>query len=166
MPPSFPTTSPVATAAARILAAYLSNHHVSPAEAAGLSSAIAETLARLTGLAAAKSEPPHAPAAKTVSRRRAKPRTPPKAQAVELPEAVADAEPESEPEAALVMLSNQEPQESDVAVMETEPAVEASAEDLPRKRKRPSRPRSRRGKSPASATDGDEPDDDVAAISG
>lgn len=49
MPPPFATTSPVAVAATRILAAYLSNHKLSPTEAANLSGTIVEALGRLVG---------------------------------------------------------------------------------------------------------------------
>ena len=51
MPSPLPTTSLVAVASARILAAYLTNHKLSPAEAASLGGKIAHTLGRLTGAA-------------------------------------------------------------------------------------------------------------------
>ena len=73
--PSFPTTSPVAAATARILAAYLSNHKLSPAEAASLSGRIVDALVSLaSGCGRVMSETPPARAEQPAAKRRAKPR--------------------------------------------------------------------------------------------
>jgi hypothetical protein len=148
VPPPFPTTSPLAVAATRILAAYLSRHKLSPAEAASLGGTIADALASLARGASVKSNTAPAPAEDLLPRRQAKPRTPRQARAV-----VAEAEVPimSElpvPMPAPIVESEPEPEPTQAP----EPAVEtevAGAAEMPRKRKRPSRPRSRRGKAAA-----------------
>ena len=165
MPPSFPTTSPVAIATARILSAYLSNHKLSPAEAASLGGDIADTLAGLTSGLPSRSRvtsepPPLVPTEEPAPVRQAKPREP--RLAASRPEPRAEPEPDAEQEADLAAVADREPEERlTAAAAPTQPTVAEAAADLPRKRKRPSRPRSRRGKGASSATEttpGDAPD--------
>ena len=176
MPPLIPTTSPVAIATARILAAYLSNHRLSPAEAASLSTKIAETLVSLTGGANAVTPRPafgEEPAAKRpVKPRRAQQArmAPIKAASVAEPQAAPIAEsitePDPEPVVAEAEAADRDPEDTatsspePIPEPEPEPEVEpegeaqagaAGVEEEPRKRKRPSRPRSRRGKGAGAA---------------
>jgi ribonuclease E len=164
VPPSFPTTSPVAIETARILSAYLSNHKLSPAEAASLGGDIADTLAGLTSGLPSRSRvtrepPPLVPTEEPAPVRQAKPREP--RLAASRLEPVAEPEPDAEQEADLAAVADREPEDGPApAAAPTQPAV-AEAADVPRKRKRPSRPRSRRGKGASSATEttpGDAPD--------
>jgi hypothetical protein len=167
VPPSFPTTSPVAIATARILSAYLSNHKLSPAEAASLGGDIADTLAGLTSGLPSRSRvtsepPPLVPAEEPAPVRQAKPREP--RLAASRPEPHAEPEPDAEQEADLAAVADREPEDGPApaaAPTPTQPTVAEAAADVPRKRKRPSRPRSRRGKGASSATEttpGDAPD--------
>ena len=181
MPPSFPTTSPVAIATTRILAAYLSNHRLSPTEAASLSEIIVTTLAELTGDADGLVRSRSAAAQEPKARRQAAPRAPRQARAVApvepvrlklaaAPDADADADadgdaeldldPEREAEAMAEPppLANHQPEDGPVPPVQSVQAAEAEAgadEGLPRKRKRPSRPRSKRGQVSAAASASD-----------
>lgn len=142
MHPLFPTTSPVALATRRILAAYLSNHRLSPAEAASLSGTIADTLARFgAGASVARNaalvptEEPPPP--------RTKPRRPRQAQVV-----TTEAEVPSRMELSSPMPESSvepEPEEGPEPIQASAPQVAGTA-GMSRKRKRPSRPRSKRGK--------------------
>jgi hypothetical protein len=157
VPPLLPTTSPVAVAAARILAAYLSNHKLSPAEAASLSGTIVETLAGLARQGRAMSNPTLRLVAEPAPARRTK--------ALARRHVPAEVEPpaprsgtrtgtgsglSAEPEAETQPIS--EPDDGAIPSPEpsgaSAPDLQAEATDvldLPRRRKRPSRPRSRRG---------------------
>jgi hypothetical protein len=148
VPLSFPTTSPVAVATARILSAYLSNHKLSPAEAAGLGERIADALGSVANGAVTKRHPPAALAPEPAPWRQARPRLARQARAI-----AAEAPPEPERVARVSEpVAEREPEAEPVAppqpVQELEPSAQAEtieAANLPRKRKRPSRPRSRRG---------------------
>jgi hypothetical protein len=170
VPPSLPTTSPVAVATTRILAAYLSNHRLSPAEAASLSGIIADTLASLTNGGSMKRHMAAASVEEPAPRRQAAPRAPRQARAVAatpppglappisipepIPEPITEPEVESGPVTRAVEVAN--PPHEETYLTAPEPVAEAEAEadaepevadaaGSPRKRKRPSRPRSRRG---------------------
>jgi hypothetical protein len=152
--PPFPTTSPAAIATARILAAYLANHKLSPAEAASLGGRIADALVSLTNATDVKSETPLAQAEKPAPKRRAKAGISREARTVAveatMPEPIA--EPEPEPDAQ--PMAEREPEDRPVPAAEPIQAAppEASvAAEFPRKRKRPSRPRSKRGQGAAPA---------------
>ncbi len=174
MPPSLPTTSPVAVATTRILAAYLSNHRLSPAEAASLSGIIADTLASLTNGGSMKRHMAAASVEEPAPRRQAAPRAPRQARAVaatpppgleppiSIPEPIPGPIPEpiTEPEVASGPVTRAvevaDPPLEETYLTAPEPVAEAEAEadgepevadaaGSPRKRKRPSRPRSRRG---------------------
>ncbi len=175
MPPPFPTTSPVAVATTRILAAYLSNHKLSPAEAVGLSGTIAQVLASLAAGTAVKNV---VPLAEQAPKRQAKPRAPRRVRAdvaepsvpLEPEAALSEPVPEPDPEPVVELDQDFEPE------ADPEPAAEPEAQaaafddaDGPRKRKRPSRPRSKRGKGaggvPADAAMLEEqPEDEVVSV--
>jgi hypothetical protein len=97
-----------------------------------------------------KSNTAPAPAEELLPRRQAKPRTPRQARAV-----VAEAEVPMMSELPVPMpapIVEPEPEPEPEPTQAPEPAVEtemAGAAEMPRKRKRPSRPRSRRGKAAA-----------------
>jgi hypothetical protein len=184
VPPSFPTTSSVAVAvaAARILEAYLSNHKLSPAEAASLGGRIAEALGSLTSHAGVKNEISPASGTEPAAKRRGKSRMHAKLWAA-APEPVAavaefefdsefepDPEPEPQPMAEpAVMVAEAEPEESPVpeaAETQVYQPEAAGPAEVPRKRKRPSRPRSRRGQGAGAAQaseapPGDPPEDEA-----
>jgi hypothetical protein len=174
VPPLLPTTSTVAVAAARILAAYLANHRLSPVEAVSLGGVIAETLAGLATEGDLTSSTARAPTAQPATRQppghRAEPQEP-AAWEAGVPEAelvtARELEWEAEPEAEAMPDVDDSPQpapEPGRAPQPDAPIEAAGSEVLPGKRKRPSRPRSRRGKGSASAgagkSSGDEPDGD------
>ncbi len=156
MPRLYPTTSPVAVAATRILSAYLSNHRLSAGDAASLGGRITAVLGSLLGDAAAPAPVSAAsPAAKPAVSRQKRPR-PRLAEASEHPgrpvgplsvgpspvEAEHAVEPELVPDTVPEPVVVAEPQ----AVAETpELSAEPAGDQRPGKRKRPSRPRSRRG---------------------
>jgi hypothetical protein len=155
--PSFPTTSSVAAATARILEAYLSNHKLSPAEAASLGGMIAQALGSLTSHSGVENETASAPGTEPASKRRGKSRVIAQARAPP-PEPVAalpDPEPEAQPMAeAVVMVAEAEPEDMpELAAAPTQgyqPEAAGPAES-PHKRKRPSRPRSKRGQGAGAA---------------
>jgi hypothetical protein len=172
-------TSPVAVAATRILAAYLSNHKLSPAEAASLSETIVAVLGSLVTGGSLETDGPRALAEEPAPKAQAKPRLPRRARVVspepaiaqDLPapisEPVAEPEPEAEPE-IVPEAEPVPPSEPAQAVPAAQMGADmAAAADLPRKRKRPSRPRSRRGKGGAGAAPGtaampgEEPEEEV-----
>jgi hypothetical protein len=182
VPPHLPTTSPVAVAANRILAAYLRNHKLSATEAASLSGAITAVLAALVAGTPATSQPKVADApapsrrgAKMASRaasRRRRPHATVESEIETESEAAIDAAvaigsgaeappPEGEPE-ILAAEPEPEPESAPPAVIEVaavepdallEPVAAVSADAPGKKRKRPSRPRSRRGQGKAAADD-------------
>jgi len=194
--PSFSATSPVATASARILSAYLSRNKLSPAETASLSAAITSAVAALAAgtipsastIARAAEPVPNGRAAKVpkprVPRRRLQAVADEQAEfdlgdddekaddvagltALEPePEAVPATEPEPAPVAEPALSEAPEPAllSEPETFREPEPALAAEPESelelgfeleaateiglltsLPKKRKRPSRPRSKRG---------------------